>query len=153
MLHLRECFNAALLCLDMIAPTMFISFLTTLCNSRNGSYLGRSSYQQRRSSLFHLFGLHNRVGFSSDFSNEMSDLYKGLFQVLTHTTSTRNQNRNHQANANQPNANQDPDGGAGAWASDDSKVALSVQLLCAVCGWLLDWETNDGVFAHCFLLI
>lgn len=149
-MHLRECFDHPLLLLNLITPTMFISFLTSLRHARNGSYLGRSAYQQRRSALFHFFRLHNRVGFTSDFSNEMSDLYnKVLFRVLTHSTATRNRNRNRIRDAQDGEVVVD----ARAWANDESKAAMSVQLLCALCGWFLDYQTVDGVFAHCFLLM
>ena len=30
---------------------------------------------------------------------------------------------------------------------------MSVDLYKKLCGWLLDWNTNDGVFGHCFLVL
>lgn len=84
----------------------------------------------------------------------MTDLYKGLFRVLTHTTSVRNRNQNRRIGNQQiEGRNQEADVDAGAWATDDSKAALSVQLLRALCTWFLEWQTEDGVFAQCFLLM
>ena len=30
---------------------------------------------------------------------------------------------------------------------------MSVELNKKLCGWLLDWNTSDGVFGHCFLVL
>ena len=30
---------------------------------------------------------------------------------------------------------------------------MSVELYKKLCGWLLDWNTSDGVFGHCFLVL
>jgi hypothetical protein len=63
----------------------------------------------------------------------------------------RNHNRNVNLNADD-NANV-ADGAHGVWAADDSKLPISVRLLHSICGWLLNYQTEDGVFAHCFLLL
>ena len=39
------------------------------------------------------------------------------------------------------------------WNSDESKRPMSVELLKKICGWLLDYGTPDGPFAHCYLLL
>ena len=35
----------------------------------------------------------------------------------------------------------------------EGKDPMSVDLYKKLCGWLLDWNTNDGVFGHCFLVL
>lgn len=153
--HLRQCYGQPLVIVDNIDASIFMEFLTTLRHSRTGSYLGRSAYQHRRSALFHLFRLHNRSGFSEAFSSELSDIYKGLFRVLSHAATAH---RNPQQRPRRLGNRDDPpiinnDVAPGAWATDDSKSAMSVQLLRSLCGWFLDQETDNGIFAHCFLLL
>ena len=40
-----------------------------------------------------------------------------------------------------------------AWNTEEGKEPMSVELLKAVSGWLLNYNTLDGVWAHCFLLL
>ena len=35
----------------------------------------------------------------------------------------------------------------------EGKDPMSMDLYKKLCGWLLDWNTNDGVFGHCFLVL
>ena len=35
----------------------------------------------------------------------------------------------------------------------EGKAAMSVALYKAICGWLLDYGTTDGLFAHCYLTL
>ena len=160
--HFREAFSTPLIVVDNITASMFMEFLTTLRHSRKESFLGRSAYQHRRSALYHLYRLHNHIGFTPAFASELSDMYKGLFRVLSQAASNSQRNPQQRqarvtANANQPEDplfdNDDDMVGVGPWATDDSKSAMSVQLYRAMCGWFLDWQTNDGIFAHCFLVL
>jgi hypothetical protein len=155
--HLRLCLDHAMVILATITPSLYLDFLIAQRNQRTGLHLGRSAFRQRRASLKHFFRLHNRIGFSGDYSNELTNLYKGLFRVLNHLGAAaqrayrRNHNRNINLNADD-NAHE-ADGAHGVWAADDSKLPMSVRLLRSICGWLLKYRTEDGVFAHCFLLL
>jgi hypothetical protein len=160
--YLREAHNTPLIIEENITASMFMEFLTTLRHSRTDSFLGRSAYQHRRSALFHLFRLHNRMGFTPAFSSELSDMYKGLYRVLSHSAAAtqRNPQRrrrqgigNNQQPEDPPINNDNDNVVAGPWATDDSKSALSVQIFRALCGWFLDLQTVDGHFAHCFLVL
>ena len=35
----------------------------------------------------------------------------------------------------------------------EGKDPMSMELYKKLCGWLLDWNTSDGVFGHCFLVL
>jgi hypothetical protein len=151
--HLRLCLDHAMVHLEYITPSLYLDFLITQRNQRTGQHLGRSAFRQRRASLKHLFRLHNRIGFSGGYSDELTNLYKGLFRVLNHAGAAaqrayrRNRTRNVNLHADD-STNEQP-----VWAADDSKLPMSVRLLRSICGWLLNYRTEDGVFAHCFLLL
>lgn len=151
--HLREAFNIPLIIIENITASLFIEFLTTLRHNRNGSYLGRSAYQHRCSALFHLYRLHNHNGFSPELAAELKDMYKGMFRVLTRVASATQRNPQRRLQPGVPPNNANDAVGAGPWATDDSKSAMSVQLFRSMCGWFLDYETVDGIFALCFLVL
>ena len=41
----------------------------------------------------------------------------------------------------------------GSRINKEGKDPMSVDLYKKLCGWLLDWNTSDGVFGHCFLVL
>ena len=41
----------------------------------------------------------------------------------------------------------------GCRINKEGKDPMSVDLYKKLCGWLLDWNTSDGVFGHCFLVL
>ena len=46
-------------------------------------YLSKSAYGAIRAAVFHLFRIHNSVGFSEIFCKELGNLFHGFFQQLT----------------------------------------------------------------------
>ena len=46
-------------------------------------YLSKSAYGTFRAAVFHLFCIHNHVGFSEIFCKELGNLFHGFFQQLT----------------------------------------------------------------------
>ena len=46
-------------------------------------YLSKSAYGTICAAVFHLFHVHNRVGFSEIFHKELGNLFRGFFQQLT----------------------------------------------------------------------
>jgi hypothetical protein len=89
-----------------------------------------------------LFRLHNRVGFNDTFRLELTNQYKGLFREMARR-------------ANDATVEEGSVAGTVAVFSrtDESKEPLSTDLLKAISGWLLAYNTCDGVFAQCFLLL
>ena len=124
------------------------------CHRRGGQgYLSKSAYGQICAAVFHLFRVHNRVGFSESFRKELGNLFRGFFRQLT-------QQRPQQEAVGEPLQTGQ---GAGAVVvnpaprrrriNKEGKDPMSVDLYEKLCGWLLDWNTNDGVFGHCFLVL
>ena len=52
-------------------------------NAFNGRYLLKSAYGNLRAALFHIFRLHNRLGFPDAFCLELGNLYRGFFRQLS----------------------------------------------------------------------
>jgi hypothetical protein len=132
-----------------------------------GGFLGIESYNGKRSALFHLFRLHNSIGFDDGFKRHLNALYKGFYRTLRQGGRSHARRRQVRvAGANSGGNQLQNDGGAAGlvigeenddlytgWNADEAKQPMSVDLLKAILGWLLDWGTMDGVFARCYLLL
>jgi hypothetical protein len=64
--------------LEFITPKGFMKFLL---DSRD-RYMSESTYNNRRSSLNHLFRCHNGSGFPNGFESELSTLFRGFTRIL-----------------------------------------------------------------------
>jgi hypothetical protein len=144
---LRDSFNNNIIRINSITPSGFMDYVLTLKGRGNNRYLSKSSYGNKRSSLFHLFRMHNRIGYSSLFREELSNLYRGLYRSIAQHRTAVNVNVNNRAgggtNENINNSSNNKEG----------KEALSVELYKELCGWLLSYGTTDGVFAYCYLVL
>jgi hypothetical protein len=69
--------------LDEITPELYINYSRQLRNIKSCSYLGKSTIKVKRSTLFHLFCLHNGEGYNRGFNQSLDLLFCGLFRVLT----------------------------------------------------------------------
>ena len=140
---LRNAHSDPLCHLELITPDGYMRHIISLRHRRNGGYLTKSAYGNKRAALFHLFRMHNKVGYSTEFRVELSNLYRGFFRTLTL--------KRQQPEENGP-AEAEPDGEA-RHGSREGKEPMSTDLYKAIAGWLLDFGTIDGVFAHCFLTL
>lgn len=140
---LRNSYETNVVILNKITPVRYMDFILTL-TGRNGSrHLSNSSYNNKRAALHHLFRLHNRIGFRRFFKNELGNLFKGLYRTVA-------QNRQviqiDNANTPAPRVNNNN-------KVSEGKEPMSVELYKALCGWLLNYGTVDGIFAYCFLIL
>jgi hypothetical protein len=140
---LRSAEETPIINIHLITPRRYMEYVLTIRHHRTGKYLSQSGYGNRRSALFHLFRLHNRVGFNDSFRLELTNQYKGLFREMARRAN---------------DATVEEGSVAGTTVAlfsrtDESKEPLSTDLLVAIAGWLLSYNTCDGVFAHCFLLL
>ena len=135
---LREAELAPLVHLDAITAERFMQYVMSLRHTRNGGYLSKSAYGNKRSALFHLFRAHNKVGFPESFRLRLGNLYRGFFREL----------QQHRGGAT-AQTNQARQRGA----HKEGKDAMSVGLYRALCEWFLQYGTVDGVFAYCFLVL
>ena len=83
LIHLRSSSEVPLLVLDRVTPKIFMQYLIKVKNRTNNSLLGRSAYNQRQSALFHVFRLHNNIGFEPTFKLKLGHLYAGWFRYLS----------------------------------------------------------------------
>ena len=60
-----------------------MEYIMSRRNALNGSYLSKSAYGNLRAVLFHIFRLHNYLGFPDAFHLELGNLYCGFFWQLT----------------------------------------------------------------------
>ena len=99
--------------------------------------------------MFHIFWLHNCLGFPDAFRLELGNLYRVFFSAAVSTKSS-------------PPAPDQPHANAGNGApvvaihpqrEKEGKAPMSVELYCRVCRWFVDWGTLDGIFAHTFSIL
>jgi hypothetical protein len=133
---LRNAYTAPIVHLEHIQPAVFMKFMLSLRHPTRGGYLSKSSYGSKRSALFHLFRAHNHIGYGESFRLEANNLFRGFNRQRVYRKGSNN------------------DGVVDAASTPrEGKLAMSVDLYKALCGWLLDYGTTDGVFAHCFLVL
>jgi hypothetical protein len=66
--------------LSLVSALRFMEYIFSLQNKKNPNrFLSKSSYGNHRLSLFHLFRMHNRRGYSEEFKLELSSLFKSFF--------------------------------------------------------------------------
>lgn len=75
---LRHSDTHSIVILDQITPTRYMNYIMSLSGRRTARHLSKSSYGSKRAALFHLFRLHNKLGFSPDFKVELGNLFKGF---------------------------------------------------------------------------
>ena len=151
---LCACDESPVLLLGEVTPRGVMEFaMGRRCRRGGQGYLSKSAYGQIRAAVFHLFRVHNRVGFSESFHKELGNLFRGFFRQLT------------QQHPQQEAVGESLQTGQGAGAvvvnhaprqhriNKEGKDPMSMDLYKKLCGWLLDWNTNDGVFGHCFLVL
>ena len=143
---LRSANTEALVYLPEITADIFMEYLATLRNTRTNNYLSRSSYSNKRSSLYHLFRCQTGDGFSDLFEKQLSDLFNGFYRVLTTLPEIRRRRGGR-------GDNDDIENVLNNWNVEEGKEPISVDLLIALCGWLLSLGTQRGLFAHTYVLL
>ena len=111
-------------------------------------YLSKSAYGTICAAVFHLFRIHNHVGFSEIFHKELGNLFRGFFQQLTQFP----QQEGVGAGGGDGTVVVNP-ATCGCRINKEGKDPMSMGLYEKLCGWLLDWNTSDGAFGHCFLVL
>ena len=151
---LHSCDESPVLLLGEVTPRGIMEYAMG-CRRLQGrqGYLSKSAYGQICATVFHLFRVHNGVGFSENFHKELGNYFRGFYHHLT-------QQPPQQEAIGEP---LQTGGGVGAVVvnpapcrcriNKEGKDPMSVDLYKKLCGWLLDWNTNDGVFGHCFLVL
>ena len=151
---LCSCDESPVLLLGEVTPRGIMEFAMGRRRVRGGQgYLSKSAYGQICAAVLHLFHVHNCVGFSENFRKELGNYFRGSYRQLI-------QQPHQQEAIGEP---LQVSGGAGAVVvnpapcrrriNKEGKDPMSVDLYKKLCGWLLDWNTNDGVFGHCFLVL
>lgn len=78
---LRDAFENPLVRMDLITPAGFMGYISGLRNQNTGQMLSKSLYGNKRSALFHLFRLQNKVGLTEEFNMELGNLYRGFNRI------------------------------------------------------------------------
>ena len=151
---LRSCDESTVFLLGEVTPRGAMEYAMGHHHVWGGQgYLSKSAYGQICAAVSHLFCVHNCVGFSENFCKELGNYFCGFYRQLT-------QQPHQQEAIGEP---LQTDGGAGAVVvnpapcqrriNKEGKDPMSVDLYKKLYRWLLDWNTNDGVFGHCFLVL
>lgn len=131
---LRNSPTEPLVYLNRIAPPRFMQYLFTLHEER-GNFLSKSAYGNKRASLNHLFRLHNSSGCPEAFKAELSNLYRGLYrQIAVHQVEVQGDNEE-------------------AIINREGRLNMSTILYKQLAELFLGFGTDEGVFAHCYLVL
>jgi hypothetical protein len=106
--------------------------------ARNKRYLSGSAYGNKRLAFYHLFRLHNRIGFPQDFEQHLTNLFRGFKREIADSQQIIN-------------VEGEVDGGARAnlvYNLKEGKEPMSVELYKKLLEWFLKYNTADGVFAQ-----
>lgn len=173
-------FNSILRCsseeplvhLSRLKSRVFMQYILSLRKEKENSYLGESSYSHKRSSLNHLFRVHNGNGYDADYKELLIRLFKGFNRKVVKLGSSSNKKPTPTtANRRKKDDKNDDDD----WEDDDDvpledinvridsnvkprvktdsgKAPMGVELYQKVAEWFLAYGTMDGIFAHTFLL-
>ena len=77
---LRSCDESPVLLLGEVTPCGIMEYAMGHCCLWGGQgYLSKSAYGQIHAAVFHLFRVHNRVGFSEIFRKELGNLFCVFF--------------------------------------------------------------------------
>ena len=149
---LRSCDESPVLLLGEVTPHGIMEYAMGHCRiwGRQG-YLSKSAYGTIHAAVFHLFRIHNHVGFSEIFHKELGNLFHGFFQQLTQFPQQEVAGEHLQTGGGDGTVVVNP-ATCGCRINKEAKDPMSMDLYKKLCGWLLDWNTSDGVFGHCFLV-
>jgi hypothetical protein len=158
---LRECSEVPLINVNVLTADDIMNYIRQIRSVRNRRMISKSTFGNHRAGLNHLYRCHNRRGFSNTVSENLKTLFKGLYRNLA--KQRRSGNRR---NSRGTGVVATDDGSAtvgtvftaatGAVGMDDSSEAkdpISVNVLKILLKGFLDWNTTDGVFAYCYLLL
>jgi hypothetical protein len=68
----RHAYHYPIVNIDIVQPEDYMVYISSLRTTTNPpTYLSNSAYNNKRSSLLHLFRQHNRRGFSENFKSEI----------------------------------------------------------------------------------
>ena len=85
---LRDSYNIPIQHLQNITPDWYMEYIFQM-RGRNKQYLSISSCDNKCSALYHLFLLHNRMGFLPDFDNHLSNLFCGFNRDVVSSQQTQ----------------------------------------------------------------
>jgi hypothetical protein len=158
---LRECSEVSLINVNILSADDIMNYIRQIRSVRNRRMISKSTFANHRAALNHLYRCHNRSGFSHSVSENLKTLFKGLYRNLAKQKRSGRIRRGRGTGA----AIAD-DGSAtvgtvftaatGVVGGDDSSEAkdpISVNVLKILLKGFLDWNTADGVFAYCYLLL
>ena len=159
---LRNSRSTKVLNLEVVTPEGFMEYVMSRQHLSNGGYLSKLAYGNIRAALFHLFRLHNRLGFPEAFNQELGNLYRGFFRHLTQQSLPQEAEA---AVANNGGVDGGGGGGGGGGGVNgvvrgrsgggvkEGKDPMSVELYRSLSHWFIEWNTMDGIFALCFLVL
>jgi hypothetical protein len=159
---LRECSEVPLININILSADDLMNYIRQIRGVRNGRMLSKSSFANHRAALNHLYRCHNRRGFSHSVGENLRTLFKGLYRNLAKRKRGGVVRRGRGTNVVAADDGSATVGtvftaatGAAAAVDDqnEAKDPLSVEVLKLLLKGFLDWNTTDGVFAYCYLLL
>ena len=122
-----HCKSHPVIDLEALDAETFMTWLDSLYKKQDGRKLSASAYGSKRSMLHHLHILHTSRGVPERLEAPLKVLFAGFLRTLAKSRPAD-------------------------W-KDAGKVPMSVELYKALSQWFLDWNTNAGIFAHCYLVL
>jgi hypothetical protein len=133
----RHAYHHPIVNIDIVQPEEYMVYILSLCTTTNPpSYLSNSAYNNKRSSLSHLFRQHNRRGFSENFRIEIGNLLRGFKREIAQQR--QHPPRRRRRNADDDDYDDDDNVGVGTPSNrKEGKEPMSIELYRAVCEWFL----------------
>ena len=129
--------QAALVNLDLITADRYMEYLLTLekevadpddPSKKRTVPLSKSAYGSHRAALYHLFRMHNGIGYDMTFSKRLKALFQSHKRWLSAHLPAKS-------------------------ASGSGKEAIPVALYMFLCQCFFDMGTREGVFCHLYLVL
>jgi hypothetical protein len=154
---LRQCSDVPLIDVNVLSADDLMNYIWQIRAVRSRRVLSKSSFANHRAALNHLYRYHNRRGFSHYVADNLKTLFKGLYRNLAKQKRTVGTPRRSRATI----AVADDGGTVTTVCSNidetedfnEARDPISVELLKLLLKWFLEWNTTDGVFAYCYLLL
>ena len=129
--------QAALINLHLISADEYMEYLLTLekqvpdpdnASKKKSAPLSKSAYGAHRAALYHLFRMHNGIGYDMNFSKRLKTLFQSHKRWLSENLPAKS-------------------------ASGTGKEAVPVALYRFLCKSFFEMGTREGVFCHLYLVL
>jgi len=171
-----------LIFVEIMTPEGVMNYISSQANQSTGLPLTKSGYNGKRSAIYHFVRAHWAGGWSEEFETKLEQYWTGFtrglsaekFTAHAHQRASRKKMRksgttgdpssqtNHNSDDENSSASEAEDNGSEDEEEDDEddrdlfqegKIAMTPELFRSVCRWFLEWNSVEGIFCACFIVM